>query len=190
MATCEHTTPARRNRTPKYKLIPPAPPPEDEPPTPLFIKSGNDFHEAPHSTVLNCARHLTRAQFRPGAPVLADVESMREFLMLQLGPREREVFGLILLDTRHRLIEYVDMFEGSVDGAQVYPREVIKCVVAKHAAAVVLVHNHPSGGCEPSLADMAVTARLKAALALIEVRVIDHLIVGESITSLAARGLV
>ena len=76
MATCEHTTPVRRSRTPKYKFIPSALPPKDEPPTRLFIKDGDDFQDAPDSAVLNNARCLTRAQFRPGAPVLDNVEAM------------------------------------------------------------------------------------------------------------------
>lgn len=83
----------------------------------------------------------------------------------------------------------MELFHGTVDGATVHPREVMKCVVANRAPAVMLVHNHPSGSSEPSLADRQVTARMKAALAFIDVKVVDHLIVGESITSMAAQGL-
>jgi DNA repair protein RadC len=110
--------------------------------------------------------------------------------MLKLGPRDREVFAVILLDARLRLIEYVELFEGSVDGAAVFPREVVRCAVGKRAAAVVLVHNHPSGGAEPSAADRVVTGRLREALGLVDVGVVDHFIVGERVCSMRERGWV
>jgi DNA repair protein RadC len=194
MATPNFTTPTRRTRTPSAKLIaslllaPPSPP-EHSPPTPLFIKNGDTFHEAPQTTVLHCARHLTRAQFRPGAPVLDDFRSLHDFVMLQLGSREREVFALILLDVHDRVVEYVEIAEGTLDGATIYPREVVRCAVSRQAFSVVLVHNHPSGGSQPSAADRLLTCRLKAALALVEIRVRDHLVVGQRVTSMKEMGL-
>jgi DNA repair protein RadC len=195
MATPNCTTPTRRTRTPAAKLIasrplpPPPSPPEHSPPTPLFIKNGDTFHEAPHATVLHCARHLTRAQFRPGAAVLDDFRSLQDFVMLQLGSREREVFALILLDVHDRLVEYVEIAEGTLDGATIYAREVVRCAVSRQAFSVVLVHNHPSGGSQPSAADRLLTHRLKAALALVEIRVRDHLVVGQRVTSMKEMGL-
>lgn len=188
MATAKSTTPARRSRPPAItRLTPPLLAPVPSPA--LFIKDGTDFHEAPRSTVMHCARELAREQFRPGAPVLKEPEALYDFVLLQLGSREREVFALVLLDVHDRLVDYVEIFEGTLEGAPIYPREVVKCVVSRQACSVVLVHNHPSGCIAPSMNDKAVTRRLKDALALVEVRVADHLIVGETVTSMKAMGL-
>ena len=97
---------------------------------------------------------------------------------------------MILLGNHRKFIDYVELFEGTLDFATVWPRDVVMCALSKGASLVVLVHNHPSGACEPSMADKAVTVRLKQALALIEIKVLDHLIIGESVTSMAARGMV
>ena len=93
--------------------------------------------------------------------------------------QEHEVFGVIFLDAKHRVLAFEVLFHGSIDGASVYPRQVVKRSLAHNAAAAIFVHNHPSGCTEPSQADRVLTARLKEALALIEVRVLDHFIVGE-----------
>jgi DNA repair protein RadC len=95
-----------------------------------------------------------------------------------------------LLDARHRLIEYVELFRGTIDGASVHPREVVKQALARNAAAVILAHNHPSGVCEPSQADELVTRRLREALQLVDIRVLDHMIVADNgCLSFAERGL-
>jgi DNA repair protein RadC len=158
-------------------------------PAPLFIRSGDAFHEAPESIVIDCARRLIGARFTAGAPVLRDTQSLHTFLLTQLGSRDQEVFALILLDVHRRLIEYVELFHGSVESASIYPREVVKWVVATRASEVVIAHNHPSGISEPSPADRIVTLRLSHALTLIEVKLLDHLIVGKSITSMRDRGI-
>ena len=117
-------------------------------------------------------------------------EDTRRYLRLQLAEREAEVFCVLFLTNRHRVIAFTEMFRGTIDGASVHPREVVKEVLRHNAAAVILCHNHPSGASEPSRADEAITRRLKDALALVDVRVLDHLIVGGSeITSFAERGL-
>lgn len=114
----------------------------------------------------------------------------REFLREQLEFREREVFAVVMVDNRHRLIKFAPLFHGTIDGASVHPREVVKAVLECNAAAVIFAHNHPSGVAEPSQADELITARLKEALALIDVRVLDHLIIGaDAITSMAEKGL-
>jgi DNA repair protein RadC len=96
-----------------------------------------------------------------------------------------------LLDKRHRLIEYVELFRGTIDGASVHPREVVKLALAKNAAALLLAHPHPSGVAEPSQADELITQRLKNALALVDIRVLDHLIIaGGDVISMAERGLI
>ena len=121
----------------------------------------------------------------------ADPSMAQTFFRDKLGGLEREVFAVALLDTRHRLIHYEEMFLGTIDGAEVHPREVVKAALRHNAAAVMLAHNHPSGVVEPSAADRAVTARLKQALVLVDVRLLDHVVVGGGASlSMSARGLV
>ncbi len=102
-----------------------------------------------------------------------------DYLKLQLAQQDHEVFGVVFLDAKHRVLQFEVLFHDSIDGASVYPRQVVKRALAHNAAAVILTHNHPSGCPEPSQADRTLTARLKEALALVEVRVLDHFIVGE-----------
>ena len=109
----------------------------------------------------------------------------------RLGELAHEVFSCLFLDTRHRIICFEPMFRGTVDGATVYPREVVKRALYHNAAAVILGHNHPSGDCEPSEADRGITAKLASALALVDVRLLDHLVVSrQGHVSLAERGWV
>lgn len=121
---------------------------------------------------------------------LTSPQATRDYLKLRLYGLPSEVFVCLFLDTRHRVIRYEELFKGTIDGASVHPCEVVRRVIEVNAAAVIFAHNHPSGVAEPSQADLRITQRLKEALALIEVRVLDHLIVGEGeTTSLAERGL-
>jgi DNA repair protein RadC len=113
----------------------------------------------------------------------------KQFLSCKLAHKKREVFAVLLLDTSHRLIEYHELFYGTLDSASVYPREVVKLVLEKNAAAVILAHNHPSGCTEPSVADKKITQRISDALALVDARVLDHVIVGETPVSFAELGL-
>lgn len=109
----------------------------------------------------------------------------------RLGGCEQEVFAVLFLDNHHRVLAYEEMFFGTIDGAEVHPREVVKRALALNAAAVILGHGHPSGSPEPSAADRAVTAQLKQALALVDVRLLDHFVVGNGPpVSLAMRGWV
>ena len=128
-------------------------------------------------------RHLTKKQ-----TPLTDPSRARALAQLHLSGHEHEVFCVMWLDTKHYLIQFEQLFRGTIDGASVYPREIVKTALARNAAAAILVHNHPSGVSEPSSADVAITQRLKSALALIDVRVLDHLIVGETVCSLAECG--
>lgn len=156
----------------------------------LFVRDGRGrYHPADPDHILEVARQLVGQRLQRGAP-LSDPSMAGEFLRLRLATLEHEVFAAILLDTRHRVIEFVELFRGTIDGAEVHPREVVKAVLAANAAAVVLAHNHPSGCAEPSAADRAVTAQLKQALALVDVRLLDHFVVGDEIVSMAARGWV
>lgn len=120
---------------------------------------------------------------------LNDPQHVRSWLRTQLRDRAREVFACLFLDSRHRLICYEELFEGSVDCSEVYPRVVLQQGLRHHAAAVLFIHNHPSSHPEPSAADHALTSRLKQALSLVDIRVLDHFIVANNeITSFAERG--
>lgn len=123
-------------------------------------------------------------------PVLGDPRGVCHYLGVHFAGYEREVFVCLFLDNRHRLISCEEMFQGTVDGASVHPREVVKRALQVNAAAVILAHNHPSGVAEPSQADELITHRLRDALALVDIRVLDHLIVaGSKTTSFAEKGL-
>lgn len=117
-------------------------------------------------------------------------EHVREYLQASLRDRQSEVFCVLFLDNRHRLISFEECFNGTIDGASVYPREIVRKAIHHNAAAVILAHNHPSGIAEPSQADVALTIRLKDALGLVDVRVLDHFIVGDGLPiSFSERGL-
>jgi DNA repair protein RadC len=123
--------------------------------------------------------------------VMANPDGTRLFLQQHLGTRSREVFCCLFLDSQHRLLRCEDLFLGTLDGAAVYPREVAVRALEYHAAAVILAHNHPSGVTQPSAADRRITERLQKALALVDVRVLDHMIVGRgSCYSFAEAGLI
>ncbi len=123
-------------------------------------------------------------------PVFDAPQKVKDYLALQLAGRPQEVFAVLFLDGQHRLIRLRELFQGTLTQTSVYPREVVKAALALNAAAVILAHNHPSGVAEPSRADEYLTATLKSALALVDVRVLDHLIVGQGqVVSLAERGL-
>lgn len=123
--------------------------------------------------------------------VISSPENTKHYLVSKLSSQQQEVFSCIHLDNRHRVIAYEELFFGTIDGASVYPREVVKRCLHYNAAAVIFAHNHPSGLAEPSKADEAITKRLKDALALVDIRVLDHIIVGGADTvSLAERGLI
>ena len=139
--------------------------------------------------VLKRAARIMEREMRYG-DALSSPTKVREFLNYRFALLEHEVFGMITLDNRHRVIDYVELFRGTIDGAAVYPREVMKEVLHLNASAVIFSHNHPSGIAEPSDADIAITRKLSDALALIDVRVLDHFIIGYNCsTSLAERGL-
>jgi len=125
------------------------------------------------------------------ADALAAPDAVRDYLRLLLGDRPHEVFAVVFLDAQHRVIESLEMFRGTLTQTSVYPREVAIEALARNAAAVILAHNHPSGHAEPSGADVALTQTLKSALALVDIRVLDHFVVTRSaVVSLAERGLV
>ena len=147
------------------------------------------YRPAEPAEVLQAALRVLAGQLR-GTEMLSSPQAVSDFLRIKLGTLEHEVFAVIHLDAQHRVIEYVEMFRGTVSQTSVYPREVVKESLARNSAALILVHNHPSGVAEPSRADEMLTQTLKSALALVDVRVLDHLVVaGASILSFAERGL-
>ena len=122
---------------------------------------------------------------------LTDPQAAGRYFSQRLRGLPHEVFAALFLDTRHRSIAFEEMFRGTVDGAEVHPREVVRRALVHNAASVIVGHNHPSGNGEPSAADRAITLRLKQALGLVEIRLLDHFIVGDgAAVSLAARGWV
>ena len=132
----------------------------------------------------------SRITYHADKLIIKSPDESKDYVKLQLAARSYEVFACLFLDTRHRLIAFEELFRGTVDGCSVHPREVVKAALAHNAAAVILAHNHPSGNAEPSQADRRITERLRDALALVDVRVLDHLVVGQEVVSFAERGLV
>ena len=131
-------------------------------------------------------RHLAEAL--AGREALKDPAAVRRLLQARLRDREHETFAALFLDNQHRVIAFDELSQGTIDGASVYPREVIKAALKHGAAAVIFAHNHPSGVAEPSSADRTLTERLKSALAQVDIRVLDHFVVGEQVVSFAERG--
>jgi DNA repair protein RadC len=122
--------------------------------------------------------------------VLQSPDKTRRFLKSRLRSYQQEVFACLFLDNQHRVIKFEELFRGTIDGASVYPREVVKKALAVNAAAVILAHNHPSGLAEPSQADIRITDKLKSALLLVDIRVLDHMIVGDGeVLSFAESGI-
>lgn len=132
-------------------------------------------------------RHLESTLIRGDA--FNDCETTQRYLKQRLRPYPFEVFACLYLDNQHRLLHFEELFRGTIDGASVYPREVVKQALHHNAAAVILAHNHPSGVAEPSQADIQITKRIQSALQLVDIRVLDHIIVGDAdTTSLAQQG--
>jgi DNA repair protein RadC len=132
-------------------------------------------------------RHLQEQLQRED--VLENPDSTRRYLASRLRHLPHEVFACLFLDNRHRVIAFEELFRGTIDGASVHPREVVKHALHHNAAALILAHNHPSGVAEPSRADVQITRRLVAALGLVDIRVLDHLVIGDTeAVSLAERG--
>jgi DNA repair protein RadC len=123
-------------------------------------------------------------------PPLSSPKETEKFLRLKLIDIKTEVFCCLFLDTRHRVIAFEELFHGTIDGATVYPRVIAQRCLELNAAAVILAHNHPSGTAEPSLADQVITRRVKEALALLDIQVLDHFVIGDNEpTSMAQRGM-
>jgi len=138
------------------------------------VNAPKGFRPASLEEIMVGARRTLSNRIRKGTE-LSSPQRTRDYLMARLATREYETFTLIYLDNRHRLIACEDLFRGAIDGASVHPREVVKEALRHNAAAVILAHNHPSGATEPSHADELITRRLREALGLVDIRILDHL---------------
>ena len=153
-------------------------------------ETGTYVMDAPvtEADILRMAQQLAMSRLSKGR-ALTEPKQVFSHLQTLLQYHEHEVFALLLLDTKHRIIGFQELFRGTLDGASVYPREVVKIALEHNAAAVILVHNHPSGDPEPSQADRTLTTTLKNALNMIGTKTLDHIVVGhEGCVSLAERG--
>jgi DNA repair protein RadC len=156
----------------------------------LVRDAQGDYRLATGDEVLTAARQVLGHRVRRGTDVLTSPQAVRDLLRMKLGSLEHEVFVVLLLDAQHRLVRYVELFRGTLGQTSVYPREVVKIGLQHNAAAMIFAHNHPSGVTAPSRADELLTQSLKSALALVDVRVLDHFVVaGAEILSFAERGL-
>ncbi|QEQ97886.1 RadC family protein [Neptunomonas concharum] len=165
----------------------------------LLESSQEAFCEAPGlgsakyaqlQAVLEMSRRHLLATIERG-DLMDSPQAVRHYLQAQLRHYQQEVFACLFLDNKHRVIRFETLFFGTIDAASVYPREVVKKALSLNAAALILAHNHPSGVAEPSIADQQITQRLVSACQLVDVRILDHMIVGDSeVVSFAERGLI
>lgn len=156
----------------------------------LYVRdSYGEYFPADSELVIAEAKRRIATKFKRGIALNSPLAA-RELIGLKLAEYEHEVFACLFLDNQHRLVRFSELFRGTIDGASVYPREVVKEALQCNAAAVIFCHNHPSGVAEPSEADKAITQRLRSALGLVDIRVLDHFVVGAGeVCSFAERGL-
>ena len=155
----------------------------------LYIHDGEGkYVPAPSNVVIDEAKRRLGARLE-GLNALTSPELARDAIRFRFAGLEHEIFACLFLDNQHRVIKFEELFRGTIDGASVYPREVVKVALAHNSAALMFAHNHPSGVAEPSEADKFITQRLKQALGLLDIRVLDHFIVGDDIYSFAEHGL-
>ena len=149
-----------------------------------YIVKAND------DAVIEKAIEILESRIRKAGETMTSPGTVRDYLRMKLFRREHEVFCVLFLDSQHRAIGFEEMFRGTLNQASVYPREIVKAAMTHNAAAVIFAHNHPSGVAEPSRADQNLTDALKSALALVDVKVLDHFIVADEVMSFAERGLI
>ena len=143
------------------------------------------------SQIIRRALKILESRMTYQTDFFTNPQDTKNYLRLKLGGNEREVFAVLYLSNRNQLISYEELFFGTIDGSTVHVREIVKLGLSLNAAAIICAHNHPSGVCEPSHADEMITKRIKDACALMDIRVLDHLIVsGKDAVSMAERGLI
>lgn len=177
------TKPRRRKNTPSVPTSPVST-------APLYVREGAaGYRPLADTEVLEAAADILQAMMRRG-PVLTSASLVGRFLQCQIGLRPAEVFTVLYLDAQNRLLDFREVFYGTLDTTAVYPREVARQALEIGAAHVIVAHNHPSGSGTPSDADIAVTNRLREALAVLDIKLLDHFIVTcDSVVSLKSRGL-
>jgi len=154
----------------------------------LFIQdTTGEYRPAPEETIFGEAKRISSYKLRRGT-IIRSSRDAENALQNKLADYEYEVFACLFLDSAHRVVEYEEMFRGSIAVNLIHPREVVKKALKLNAAAVILAHNHPSGNTEPSRADFEVTEKLKEILQIVDVRVLDHLIVGDKVVALSDFG--
>jgi DNA repair protein RadC len=146
--------------------------------TSLFVRESDSYREATEGELVSAARRALAKRCRAGR-CLRSPGATRDYLIMTLAGLEHEVFVLILLNAHHQILSIKEMFRGTIDGSSVHPREVVKSALHANAAAAICAHNHPSGSLTPSNADETITRRLKEALALVEIRLLDHLLIAK-----------
>lgn len=156
-----------------------------------FVReTAEGYVQVSDEAVIEAALKLLSARVAKG-PLLSSPKTVKDYLRVRFGDLQYEVFSLLYLDKRHRLIACEDLFRGTIDGASVHPREIVKASLRHNCASVICAHNHPSGVAEPSQADEQITHRIKEALALVDIRLLDHLVVTVGgCTSMAEIGLI
>lgn len=155
----------------------------------MICDSMGDYRVANDDEVLKAAQLVLAARVK-GSAVMDSPSVVRDFLRARMGGLPYEIFAVLHLDSQHRVIDYVEMFRGTVSQTSVYPREVVKDAMNKNSSALILAHNHPSGSAAPSRADEMLTQALKSACAMVDVKVLDHVVVGgDTIVSMAEKGL-
>ena len=155
----------------------------------LYVQGDDGYRAATADEIVDEAKRAIERKHRRGEQMKSPA-AVEEYLRVKLGHESNEKFVALWLDNRHRLLAYEELFNGTIDGTSVYPRVIVKRALELNAAAVILAHQHPSGMAEPSQADERITRRLKSALELVDIRVLDHLVIGgDSVVSLASRGL-
>ena len=156
----------------------------------LMVKDDSGrYRLATGDEIIEAALSGINRRFTRGVAIISPADTV-EFLRLRLGPLEHEIFAVLWLDNKHRVLAFEEMFRGTIDSASVHPREIVKSALRHNAAACILCHNHPSGDSKPSQADQNITARVREALNVIEVRTLDHVVVGEKPYSFAEHGLI
>lgn len=156
----------------------------------LFVRDETgEYHPATTLIILKESRSRTQSALRKGVSITSSETAKDAIAVKFLNYPEREVFGCLFLDAQHRVIEWKELFFGTINVNTVYPREVVKAAMQLNAASVVFAHNHPSGSIKPSPQDIELTKTLAEILKVIDVRVLDHLIIGDSVNSMADNGL-
>jgi len=148
-----------------------------------------DGQEITQEALIDTAQHCIREQLSTQGDILTESKRTKKYIQVLIGTLECEVFYVLWLNSQHCLIEHGVLFQGTINYAPVFPREMLKAGLAHNAAAVIIAHNHPSGSPEPSSSDIDITQTLKKILDVVEIKLLDHLIIGDSVTSMAERGL-